>query len=374
MKKKLIAAFTLFILSMAMMGITAYAQWVYGEGVKWQNTDGSFCKGGWYWIDPDNDRLCFSYYFDEQGNRLDDTITPDGYYVNYSGQYMEGDEIITKYKEFTPEEFDAWLFSHIPGLRKDSKGIRYIWGYTGSSTPEAMYRTGCWKWVDRNNDGLDECYYFDEDRYMVKGTTLLDGSQVDDNGAWIVNGVVQTQKTPMPVQNPMSMSIRRPRGTEIMNSGSTGRITMNAELQAYVRGEGGYSDFHEKYTLTNDETDQYGYRRAQSIYRNQVIKLSGFGGSDYIPGFCGTVAQMFDSVPEGGIEAEAMYENTGYEKGGIFASTGSMDIDFGLPTGQYRVLQLKDRANKAECYIVVTIGSDGNWYIYPENQAKLKQN
>lgn len=53
--------------------------------------------------------------------------------------------------------------------------------------------TGTWQWIDGNNDGTAECYYFDANGYMLANTTTPDGYQVDGNGAWIVNGVVQTQ-------------------------------------------------------------------------------------------------------------------------------------------------------------------------------------
>jgi len=49
----------------------------------------------------------------------------------------------------------------------------------------------CWRWLDGNGDGWAECYYFDSNGYMAQNTTTPDNYQVDANGAWIVNGVVQ---------------------------------------------------------------------------------------------------------------------------------------------------------------------------------------
>lgn len=57
------------------------------------------------------------------------------------------------------------------------------------------YPANTWKWIDGNNDGVAECYYFNEKGYMLSNTTTPDGYQVNASGAWVVNGVVQTQAT-----------------------------------------------------------------------------------------------------------------------------------------------------------------------------------
>ena len=50
-----------------------------------------------------------------------------------------------------------------------------------------------WKWLDGNGDNIAECYYFDGNGYMLANTTTPDNYQVNADGAWIVNDVVQTQ-------------------------------------------------------------------------------------------------------------------------------------------------------------------------------------
>jgi hypothetical protein len=50
-----------------------------------------------------------------------------------------------------------------------------------------------WQWLDGNNDGIAESYYFDGNGYMLANTTTSDGYTVKADGAWTVNGVVQTQ-------------------------------------------------------------------------------------------------------------------------------------------------------------------------------------
>lgn len=52
---------------------------------------------------------------------------------------------------------------------------------------------GQWQWQDVNGDGISECYYYDDNGAMLTNTTTPDGYTVDSNGAWVVNGAVQTQ-------------------------------------------------------------------------------------------------------------------------------------------------------------------------------------
>lgn len=52
-----------------------------------------------------------------------------------------------------------------------------------------------WQWIDENNDGLAECYYFDENGYLLVNTITPDGYTVTANGAWVENGILQIQST-----------------------------------------------------------------------------------------------------------------------------------------------------------------------------------
>ncbi len=50
-----------------------------------------------------------------------------------------------------------------------------------------------WMWI-KDTDGVVRCYYFDAEGWVVTNTTI-DGNQVDADGRWVVNGVVQTDTT-----------------------------------------------------------------------------------------------------------------------------------------------------------------------------------
>lgn len=69
---------------------------------------------------------------------------------------------------------------------KNSNGWFYL-------NDDGSYATSTWQWIDGNNDGIAECYYFDNAGYLLTDT-IIDDSQVNSDGAWINNGVVQTKQ------------------------------------------------------------------------------------------------------------------------------------------------------------------------------------
>lgn len=83
MKKKLLTAVmtAIFIIGSA---TTSFAgQWIQdGSNWKYRNDNGSYAAN-WQWIDGK------SYYFDQNGNMLTNTTTPDGYTVNADGVWVE---------------------------------------------------------------------------------------------------------------------------------------------------------------------------------------------------------------------------------------------------------------------------------------------
>lgn len=64
------------------------------------------------------------------------------------------------------------------------------WKY--QNTEGAYYNDG-WHWIDGNGDNIAECYFFNTDNTMLSNTTTPDNFRVNENGAWTVNGVVQTK-------------------------------------------------------------------------------------------------------------------------------------------------------------------------------------
>ncbi len=59
---------------------------------------------------------------------------------------------------------------------------------------DLSYPVNTWLWLDGNQDGIAECYYFNENGYCLMNAATPDGYTVDASGAWIVDGKVQTQQ------------------------------------------------------------------------------------------------------------------------------------------------------------------------------------
>lgn len=76
------------------------------------------------------------------------------------------------------------------GWQKNNTG----WWY-GTNADNSTWHANGWQWVDGNGDGVAECYYFDGNGYIAANGTTPDGYQVNADGQWMQNGVVQTKST-----------------------------------------------------------------------------------------------------------------------------------------------------------------------------------
>lgn len=65
---------------------------------------------------------------------------------------------------------------------------RSDWSYQND---DGSFMTG-WNWVDGNGDNIAESYYMYENGLLAVNTTI-EGYTVNENGAWTVEGVVQTK-------------------------------------------------------------------------------------------------------------------------------------------------------------------------------------
>ncbi|WP_125142157.1 hypothetical protein [Clostridium transplantifaecale] len=72
------------------------------------------------------------------------------------------------------------------------------WWYDNDN---GSYANSGWQWIDGNNDGIAECYYFDNDGWLYTSTTTPDGYSVNENGAWTTDGHVETQTAVVDSQN-----------------------------------------------------------------------------------------------------------------------------------------------------------------------------
>ena len=65
-----------------------------------------------------------------------------------------------------------------------------------------QFQTG-WAWIDGNQDGIAESYYFDQTGRMIVDTITPDGYRVNSDGAWVQDGTVQ--KKVIPLSNPNAL-------------------------------------------------------------------------------------------------------------------------------------------------------------------------
>lgn len=96
------------------------------------------------------------------------------------------------------------------GWRQTGNTWQYVKDASGS-----LYSNG-WQWLDGNKDGISECYYFDANGNMLSNTTTPDGWQVNEGGAWIMNGVVQTKGAATQVTG-TTTNTARPSSKEIID-------------------------------------------------------------------------------------------------------------------------------------------------------------
>ena len=53
------------------------------------------------------------------------------------------------------------------------------------------YPVNGWMWIDGDRNGIAECYYFDQDGWLLTDTTTPDGYQVNADGQWITYGQIR---------------------------------------------------------------------------------------------------------------------------------------------------------------------------------------
>lgn len=103
---------------------------------------------------------------------------------------------------------------------------------------DGSYPANGWQWIN------GQCYCFDQNGYCLLNTITPDGYMVDASGAWIVNGIVQTQTADQEIRSEASGSMdifAESAGNYWFSSGAGAWAT---ELTLYPDGsfEGSYHD------------------------------------------------------------------------------------------------------------------------------------
>ncbi|MSS36466.1 hypothetical protein [Clostridium porci] len=227
------------------------------------------------------------------------------------------------------------------------------------------YPANEWKWIDGNGDGTAESYYFDVNGYLATNTAV-DGYSVNADGAWTVDGVVQTRPVALDLGDEvMAAQTQMQTATDgaVMDGKSVEQIVVNPELVNTMAAGG--TDYFSNKTIIEQGT----WGPTYSVqYNNATLRIES-GTDNWVNSIYGPAKVLLNNIPETGIELNAFYDNTGYESvstaRNVMASTGRSDSIFGLPTGSYRMGW--GNAGKRHFEILLTAGNDGQWYIYPDS-------
>jgi hypothetical protein len=134
---------------------------------------------------------------------------------------------------------------------------------------DGTYVKGTWMWLDGDNDGIAQCYYFDASGYMWgAGNTTPDGYTLNQEGQWIVDGVVQTKQVEVKTAT-----------TTDTSATSTNTDTNNtADSSQFYEDNGGFNEYGVSNTAiamfagTREENAKYGevevrgYNNATTVY------------------------------------------------------------------------------------------------------------
>lgn len=261
------------------------------------------------------------------------------------------------------------------------------WKYRTSDGP---YATSGWHWITDNNVTL-KCYYFDKNGILLTDTTTPDGFIVNEDGAWIVDGIVQTKRYPVHEGVPVSEL----NGKEVTDGKSVVPITLNYELADLLLVENSMDRFPDKTFLKEDDFGSV----YVSQYRNKTVKVNSNTNKNCVTSIVGTVDQILDNIPADGIELMAFYENTGFYNWDARCTYYSEDRiahmrdAYGVPTGGILdnliiyaavgptgpdIFELGSAYTKTRftdilvdnryIEIVLTLGTDECWYIYPDSK------
>ena len=102
------------------------------------------------------------------------------------------------------------------------------------------YFKSSWQWIDGNQDGIAECYCFDENGWMYENTITPDGYTVNENGAWTVSNIVQTKTSDLIPKNNTNNSVNTASNTFTETKNNNLSETRNYEENQ------GNEDFSEK--------------------------------------------------------------------------------------------------------------------------------
>lgn len=235
---------------------------------------------------------------------------------------------------------------------------------------DGSYPASEWKWIDGNGDGTVESYYFDQNGYLITNATTPDGYTVNADGAWVQDGVVQKRAVMLDLGDEVLAAQTATQTTDgvVTDGKSIEQIVLNEEIVGMM-GAGGVDRLPNK---TEIEWPERGTTYAVN-YGDAVLRVETSPTANWVSTIYGPAKVVFNHFPENGIEMNAFYDSTGCESNATrrqpMASTGRTDMIFGLPGGSYRMAW--GDIGETGIMVLLTAGSNGQWYIYPDSPVYL---
>ena len=175
-------------------------------------------------------------------------------------------------------------------------------------------------------------------------TALANGSwQLDASGAWVLDGTVQ-QRASIPEIDEIAMAqIGDGAAGEgaVTDGKSVAQITLNSELADLIRKSGSIDNFPDRTQIASYVNNE-NFPRYSINYRRNEFKITITADGE-IREYVGRVDQILNNVPFG--TYRMTQASAGDRSGGLFAYN--------------------------RIFIVLTQGTDGNWYIYPDSQIQI---
>lgn len=310
MKKKVVNVIAATMaLNLALQIPVFAAEWKWDDqGWYLENSDS---KNAWEWVDANRDGIAECYYFGPNGYLLSDAKTPDGYTVNANGAWTVNGAVQgmnTKTKKVMSMFPEANKTTEIgPGFNNGTwRQENGKWWYDIGS---GMFYSNGWFWIDGNKDGTSECYYFDQNGWMLSNTTTPDGYTVNGNGAWTVNGQVQTRtrsndakKEVAKVSNIKSHSSSSGDGSSGSGSGSGGSTDTKPDKPVKPDTEGkpgSGSDSSTTIAYQDDFWEGYrGYSNAKLVndYETGNISMLNDSQKETVEWFCSEIVYETELV------------------------------------------------------------------------------
>lgn len=286
MKKLLSTVLCALLIGSVNTSLNAYSGWKQDNGKWWYlNADGGYTKNGWQVI---NDEF---YYFDQDGYMLSNTTTPDGYYVNDSGQWTENGVIKTdsRLKNFKmgyqkgdinvlndadlSSKYDGnpyWIEGNITKIQDDHEsaysGIlndvnEKNW-YIMIDNPRLTSKEAYTQFIDHNIciDGLYFGYASKYDMPCIIATKIYNLDTGSTINCSLVN-YVSKYKDLIPAR---SVSAD-------LNSNSNDKKVNVQNAGKYVVGENKDTDFDEK----SNSSAKSGYERIYNTYKKKIQNSDG---------------------------------------------------------------------------------------------------